>query len=40
MEVVRAAHKEVDDVTKQMEFYQSQVNLINEKFGGINSIDE
>ena len=40
MEVVRAAHKDVNDVTKTMEFYKSTVELINEKFGGINSIDE
>ena len=40
MKVVRAAHGDVDEARKSMEFYKTQVDLINEEFGGINAIKE
>lgn len=38
MRIVQAAHKETHEVSKKMEFYKSTVELLNEKFGGINAI--
>ena len=40
MAIVQAAHKETDEMEKKMEFYKSTVELINEKFGGIDSVGD
>lgn len=40
MRVVQAAHRETDEVEKKMEFYKSTVDLINEKFGGIDAVGD
>ena len=40
MRIVQAAHREADEVSKKMEFYKSTVELINEKFGGIEAVEE
>ena len=40
MRVVQAAHKETDEVERKMEFYKSTVDLINEKFGGIDAVGD
>ena len=34
------AHKETHEIEKKLEYYRSAVELINEKFGGINAIQE
>ena len=40
MRIVQAAHHETSEVEKKMMFYKSTVELVNEKFGGIEAIEE
>ena len=40
MRIVQAAHHETSEVEKKMMFFKSTVELVNEKFGGIDSIEE
>ena len=40
MRIVQAAHGETREMEKKMLFYKSTVDLINEKFGGINSVQD
>ena len=40
MRIVQAAHGETHEMEKKMLFYKSTVDLINEKFGGINSVQD
>ena len=40
MRIVQAAHHETSEVEKKMEFFKSTVELVNEKFGGIEAIEE
>ena len=40
MRIVQAAHHETSEVEKKLAFFKSTVELINEKFGGIESIED
>ena len=40
MRIVQAAHHETSEVEKKLAFFKSTVELINEKFGGIEAVED